>query len=236
MKPFTRLAGVGTLVAASGIALAAPALAEGHGHDAHVHGEGSLNLVQEGNAVLIELEVPAANIVGFEHDPRTDAQNAAVAEAVATLRNGSGLFAFPAAAKCRLAHAGIRAAPGADEKHAGRKPERGDGNHGDKRHGTEDAAAKPHDDAKNHEAGHEHEPSPDHERDQKHEGDRAEGGAHSDFEVTYRFECANPDNISHMDIGLFRSFPGNAKLVVRKITSNGQGRQIVTPAAARVSF
>ena len=37
----------------------------------HEHGVASLNLVVDGNLVSLELDSPAANLVGFEHTPGT---------------------------------------------------------------------------------------------------------------------------------------------------------------------
>jgi hypothetical protein len=62
-----------------------------------------LNVVVEDDDLYLEFASPAANIVGFEHRPRTDAQKAAVMEAVETLKNGETLIALPAGAQCRLA-------------------------------------------------------------------------------------------------------------------------------------
>src|SRR5258708_3075099 len=42
------------------------------------HGRGHLNIAVEGNKVSMELEVPGADIVGFEHAAKTDREKAAV--------------------------------------------------------------------------------------------------------------------------------------------------------------
>ena len=70
--------------------------------DPHQHGVGQLNVAIQGDHVEIELETPGADIVGFEHPPRTDEQKKAVQDAARTLRNGSAIFVFPAAARCKL--------------------------------------------------------------------------------------------------------------------------------------
>ena len=57
-------------------------------HDSHVHGIASMNLALEGDEVHIELDSPAANIVGFEHAPSSKADHAAVDKAVAMLNDG----------------------------------------------------------------------------------------------------------------------------------------------------
>ena len=70
--------------------------------DPHQHGVGQLNVAIQGDHVEIELETPGADIVGFEHPPRTAEQKKAVQDAATTLRNGSAIFVFPAAARCEL--------------------------------------------------------------------------------------------------------------------------------------
>lgn len=91
----------------------------------HVHGAGKLNVAIEGDTVSIELSAPADDIVGFEHPATTPEDKAAVAKAVAALKDGAGLFVFPAAAGCRLEEAKVESGLLADAK-----PEAGD-NHAD---------------------------------------------------------------------------------------------------------
>jgi len=110
------------------LALAAPGeSADGHQHDheirqhgAHVHGIAALNLAIEGREVHIELDSPAANIVGFEHAPSSEADHAALDKAVALLEDGNRLFRFNNEAGCRLENADVASEllHGADEGHA----------------------------------------------------------------------------------------------------------------------
>ena len=79
---------------------AALAAEEHRRHGAHEHGSAELNVAWEGKTVTIELESPAVNIVGFEHQPRTDAQKKAVNDAMATLKKPDSLFAFTPEARC----------------------------------------------------------------------------------------------------------------------------------------
>ena len=79
-------------------------------HDAHVHGIAALNLALEGEEVHIELDSPAANIVGFEHAPSSEADHAALDKAVATLKNGDQLFHFNSEAGCRMEKAMVTSA------------------------------------------------------------------------------------------------------------------------------
>lgn len=74
----------------------------GHGHGVHEHGVSDMTLVVEGRLVEMELESPAANLIGFEHRPRDAKQQAMLDRAVESLNDGATLFGFdPAAADCR---------------------------------------------------------------------------------------------------------------------------------------
>lgn len=73
----------------------------------HEHGHGKLNIAVEGNRVSMELEVPGADIVGFEHEASTPDQKAAVEKAKATLGDALGVFKLPAGAGCKLAEAKV---------------------------------------------------------------------------------------------------------------------------------
>ena len=78
-----------------------PAYAEEHRQlGAHVHGHGHLNIAIEDKTVSIELEVPGADIAGFEHDASTPKQKAALETAKAKLAAGLSLFTPAAAANC----------------------------------------------------------------------------------------------------------------------------------------
>jgi hypothetical protein len=106
--------------------MAASAAAREQG--AHVHGAGQLNIASDGKRLEIELIVPGADIVGFEHRPAFAAEKEAVTAAGAQLRAGDRLFAFPAEASCRFDKAKINL-ESADQL-----------NHGHREHDHEDHA------------------------------------------------------------------------------------------------
>ncbi|SDV11709.1 DUF2796 domain-containing protein [Pseudomonas mucidolens] len=89
------------------IAQAADAHDHDHDHDhqhaslgAHEHGVGHLNAVLEGQSLELELESPAMNLVGFEHQATTDADKAKVVAARKQLEQPLVLFSLPQAAGC----------------------------------------------------------------------------------------------------------------------------------------
>ena len=102
------------------------AAAEQRRHDAHQHGGGRIDVAVEGGLLSVVLEVPAVNLVGFEHAPRGDEQKARVARAVADLEDGLALLGPSPAAECRQQQVEIESAllnaedhGGADHDHEG---------------------------------------------------------------------------------------------------------------------
>ncbi|WP_089042526.1 DUF2796 domain-containing protein [Pseudomonas fluorescens] len=78
---------------------------EDHDHEhgslgAHEHGVGRLNAVLDGQALELELDSPAMNLVGFEHVATSAADKAKVAAVRKQLANPSALFNLPKAAGC----------------------------------------------------------------------------------------------------------------------------------------
>ncbi|MES9971042.1 MAG: DUF2796 domain-containing protein [Candidatus Thiodiazotropha sp.] len=86
-------------------------------HEAHVHGIAALNLALEGEEVHLELDSPAANMVGFEHAPSSEADHGALDKAMAALKNGDQLFRFNKEAGCRMEKAMVTSALLKEEDH-----------------------------------------------------------------------------------------------------------------------
>ena len=61
-------------------------------HKAHVHGVAHLNVAMENNELYIEFTSPAADIVGFEHEPQTKEEKTAMQKALGKLRSGKRMF------------------------------------------------------------------------------------------------------------------------------------------------
>ena len=196
------------LIAAAGTGLNA---SETRQHDAHVHGVANLNVALDGSVLMIELDSPAANIVGFEHAPENEEQAHAVEEAIELLKNGERLFDFSEKAQCTLhdAHVNTDMETGHHDEH-----DSADKHHDDDSHGHDD-----HD--KNDEKAHAGE---DHDHDDH-------GSSHSEFEVAYHFECTNPDEVGcsfESDLLVFAegdpTYEINARLLDCQSCSNFQPR------------
>ncbi len=70
--------------------------------DAHEHGVASLHVALDGQTLEIQLQSPAVNLVGVEHEAKSDADKAKVAAARQHLEQPQALFALPIEAKCAL--------------------------------------------------------------------------------------------------------------------------------------
>jgi hypothetical protein len=194
-----------TIVGMAGTAAAGEGHDHGHReHGAHVHGVASLNVAVDGDKLLIELDSPAANLVGFEHAPRDDAQREAVDKAKAQLADGAALFVPDAQAGCALESYGVDMALA---------------KHGDHGHA--------HDDEHNHDADHAHA----HGEDEAHEAHAHDADVHSDVHAEYTFTCAEPQALKTLDVRLFDAFPGTERLRVQSITPSGQSAGELTPAS-----
>lgn len=106
-----------------GSSSAASVLAEEHRqHGVHEHGGGQLNIALEKNTLMIELSLPAMNVVGFEHPYNNEQQHKQVTDAVANLRDGLRLFSPSKAANCNLSKVEVETAlldtSGHAEEHA----------------------------------------------------------------------------------------------------------------------
>ncbi len=179
-----------------------------HQHGAHVHGEAVLNLVVEAKTVVVELQTPAVNILGFEHEPSTAEQRKVVEKAVQLLKKYSNVFQLNAG-DCRQASLEMEA-PFTDV----------DEHHADKEHTHEHDHAHHDHDSKHKESEDDHE---DHE-------------SHSEFHVVYQLVCSKPQAISAIEMTVFKNFPGFETVRVQWVGASGQGMSKVSKDRAEVAL
>lgn len=97
------------------VLLLVPALATAASQDAHTHGLATLTLALENGILEIHFESPAANLVGFEHEARSDDEKGAVARAETILKEPLGLFVF-GGTNCQLKSAAVDVSGVVDEE------------------------------------------------------------------------------------------------------------------------
>ena len=126
--PFKYTKGLTVLIILLFSFLSAVEASETREHGSHVHGIGKLNVALDGKDLFVELDSPAANIIGFEHEPKNDQQKHVVHEAIELLEKGEKLFVFSAKAQCSLheSYVGNDMAAGHNEEHEGHEAHHGD--------------------------------------------------------------------------------------------------------------
>lgn len=184
-----------------------------HAHDekvghigAHVHGEAELKVVLSGKDLVIDLDSPAMNVFGFEHNPNTDEQKATVAKKEKLLGDAAALFGIKGG-DCSLKEADVDMP--FDEDNA------------------ELDAHKHADDEHKHD---------DHQDDDKHGHDDHEhdGEIHSDVEATYNYECQAPEKLTEIQVKLFDTFKGFDKLNAEWVAGDKQGAQTLTKGSQKL--
>jgi len=170
--------------------------------DAHQHGHGALNIAFEGASVAMELEVPGADIVGFEHPAESDADRALIDAAIAQLAKPLELFAMPAAAGCTVTAANV-ALLGEDDHDE----------HGDD---LKDEHADDHKDE--HDDDHKDDHADDHK--DEHADEEGEEG-HNEFHAEYALTCADLSAIDAIEFVYFERFPNAAELDIQLISDKG---------------
>ena len=62
------------------------------------------------------------------------------------------------------------------------------------------------------------------------------GETHSEIAVEWHWDCAKPDALAHVDIGLFKAFPRLKQLRAQVVTVKGQTTALLKPNAARLKI
>ena len=209
----------------------APAEAQVRRADAHVHSLATGQLAVEAGRLDLMLQVPGANLVGFEHPPRGDEQAARLAAARERLEAGDWLL-LPDAADCRIdvdvELPGFDAAAGA----------RGHDHGGDHAHDHDHAGGHDGDHGHHHHGSHDHDHQHEHEHEHGHDHDHGEHGGHdhqhAEFHVTVAADCARAPE--WVEFRLFDGWPENRRIRLDAITATGPLRTELTADAPRLKL
>lgn len=208
-----------TFCPALGLTLIASGLAHAETRelDAHQHGHGTLNIAFEGSSVVMELEAPGADIVGFEHPAESAADRALIDAAIADLAKPLELFVLPATAGCTVtaAAASLVAEDDHDDHGGGHGGEHADhdGDHKDEHADHKDEHDDDHADAE--------EDDHDHADDHGDHADHAGEESHTEFHAEYALNCADPSAIDVITFAYFKRFPNAAELDIQMISDKG---------------
>lgn len=198
-------------------------------HGAHEHGYGTLDVVVEGEALVIELRVPAVNVVGFEHAPRSDAEREAVRQALARFRDPAAVFVLPPDTECEPE----RVEADLLSMHHGEHPEH-DEDHEDHGQGHEKEEHGHEEHGRAHgKDGHGHE---EHEHGERHDGGYEEPAAdsgpevHSELHAAYHFHCHAAERIEWIQVRVFELLHDVEKIDARVVTPAVQKAMELRPA------
>jgi hypothetical protein len=152
--------------------------ASSHQHEAHVHGDGALNIAIDATDLQLELKVPGANVVGFEHAPKTAEQRERLSKAMTRLAAPANWLRIQPAGVCELEHMSIELLGERrtdEDKDAHSATHREDDGHGHAKHGGE--------------SKHEH---------AKHE----EESEHAELHAEYHFHCSTSAQPAALEVQL----------------------------------
>ncbi len=203
--------------------------------DSHEHGSALLNIAVDGSAVIVELESPWDNLVGFEHAPSTDEQHALVDSALDILNEPGQLFSF-IGTSCTIAEKTLESkledTDGHDEHH-----DEHDDKHGEKHdddHEHDDEHAEGHDDDHDHDDEHAEKHDDDHGH--GHDDHPDESSAHSSILALYNFSCEDTSKLSSMDVNILDIWSGFDELDVQLIGENGQSSMELTAGNTQIDI
>ena len=212
--------------------------------DSHEHGQALMSLVIDGNKLVMELESPWMNLIGFEHSPETEDQKQLLANALGMLGTPATLFNLPENADCELLdvvrhddfgmHDDEHASDeGHDEEHDhseehASNEEHADEHGHDEEHASDKDHAEEHDHDEEHAAEEEHADQHGHDHDEAHASDDEHASDHSELHIEYQFNCSSVDELASLDVKLFELWPGMEDLDVQSIGPSGQGLETLT--------
>lgn len=70
--------------------------------DKHEHGVGELNIAIQSNTMVLEFMIPGADVVGFEHEAKSEQDKAIVSAALTKFDDYNNIFIIPTNSKCIL--------------------------------------------------------------------------------------------------------------------------------------
>ena len=196
-------------------------------HDAHVHGEATGNLALDESILRLELDIPAYNLIGFEHAPVNAEQQALLDGTIETLEQLAWIELDPRG-QCQgltvdVHTHGMETAQ--EESHEHVDHEHSEHDHAAHEHGDHDHGAHEHGD-------HDHADHGDHDHDQGHDHEHG----HGSFHLVAEFDCAAATSLDWIDIDLFSDYSANESLRLDVLTERLVDRVLLGPGRFRVEL
>ncbi|WP_068715248.1 zinc uptake protein ZrgA [Vibrio tritonius] len=202
-------------------------------HEAHVHGHVEMNIAQDGHDLLIEIDAPGVDVVGFEHTPQSDNDKATMKKALALLNDPTQLFSLSSSAKCHIEDVLVsNTVEGHDEEahEHDHHHDDADEHHHDDEHHRDDADEHEHHHADEHEHEHEHHEGDEHEHEGEHHHE------HGAFNIQYQFHCDEIDQLTQLESHWFTHFHNTKELDVNLLTDKQQTALELSPGHSTISL
>ena len=201
-------------------------------HDAHVHGEATGSLSVDARTLTLSMQMPAYNLIGFEHAPNDANQQAVIDRTLEDLQSLAWLNVDDEAG-CSPSRVAI-GTPGldGDHQHADHHDHHRDNHHDHESHhkeedhgGHEQGHHDHHHDSDSHDhSDHHAEGHHDHDHNHDHDHDHDHGG-HAAFDVQVELDCGQISALRWLDIDLFADYPNN-ELIRLDVLTETQAMQV----------
>jgi hypothetical protein len=178
---------------------------------AHTHGMAMLQVVMEEDILLLEIQSPAVNLLGFERQVQTTEQVNALQRTQKMLADADSLFQFNEG-NCEVTQSTWDFSSVEESKDT--VADKNGHDHGDS-------------------VGTDHADHKDQHRDQDQQAHKSE---HRDLAGHYRYQCANPAALESMNVLLFDAFSGVEAVRVQWIVHGYQGAATLDANNRQVSF
>jgi hypothetical protein len=178
---------------------------------AHTHGMAMLQVVMEEDILLLEIQSPAVNLLGFERQVQTTEQVNALQRTQKVLADADSLFQFNEG-NCEVTQSTWDFSSVEESKDT--VADKNGHDHGDS-------------------VGTDHADHKDQHRDQDQQAHKSE---HRDLAGHYRYQCANPAALESMNVLLFDAFSGVEAVRVQWIVHGYQGAATLDANNRQVSF
>jgi len=204
-------------------------------HDAHQHGHAELKFAWSNGNLDIELDTPAMNLTGFEHQAVNAKDKQTLQHVVQQLKQANQLLSLDIAAECKLQPVNIESSlinhqPNhSDEEMAHNDQHEDHDDHND--HNDHNDQHENHDDQHN-----DHNDQHEDHNDQHNDHDEPTS-EHADFEVSIQYHCNKTSQLKYIDMsGLFEAFNGIEELDVEWVTDLKQGAVELNPSNTRINL
>jgi len=211
-------------------------------HDAHQHGHAELKFAWSNGNLDIELDTPAMNLTGFEHQAVNAKDKQTLQHVVQQLKQANQLLSLDIAAECKLQPVNIESSlinhqPNHSDEEMAHNDQHEDHDDHNDQHEDHDDHNDHNDQHENHDDQHEDHNDQHEDHNDQHNDHDEPTSEHADFEVSIQYHCNKTSQLKYIDMsGLFEAFNGIEELDVEWVTDLKQGAVELNPSNTRINL